>query len=194
MSKRLGRQEWIDVGLMTLAAHGPDAVRVERLAESLGVTKGSFYWHFKDRCALLGAMLEAWQSLATNAVIETVESKGGDARARLSTLFTIVFASDGRLDHAVRSWAAQDELARSTLDAIDRRRFDYLVSLFTELGFKSVEARARARFAYHALIGQFMVGKPAALHQGLSAYLDVILPMLVRAGPPDHKSPDHKSK
>jgi AcrR family transcriptional regulator len=88
VSKRLGRQEWINAGLKALAEHGAEAVRIERLADTLRVTKGSFYWHFKDRGALLEALLEAWQARATNAIIDQVEARGGDARTRLETLFT----------------------------------------------------------------------------------------------------------
>ncbi len=180
MSRRLGKQEWINAGLVALAAHGADAVRVERLAETLHVTKGSFYWHFKDRNELLQALLEAWQSRATRAIIDAVETRGGDARARLTTLFTIVAESDGRLERSMRGWAALDETARSALEAVDRRRLDYLAALFSGMGFRPGEALARARLVYHALIGQFMMGDGVAHEGRLAESLDIVLPMLVR--------------
>ena len=179
MSMRLSRQEWIDAGLKAMARDGVDAVRVERLAAALKVTKGSFYWHFKDRNALLEALLEAWQSRATTAIIDTVEAKGGDARNKLANLFTIVSVIDGQLDRAIRNWAAQDGSAASALQAVDRRRLDYLVSLFTGVGFGAAEALARARLVYHALIGQFTMGKAVAHGDRLSECLDIVLPMLV---------------
>ncbi len=176
---RLGRQEWIDAGLEALARDGIDAVRVERLAAALNVTKGSFYWHFKDRNALLEALLEAWRSRATIAIIDAVEAKGGDARAKLANLFRIVAVIDGRLDRAIRGWAAQDAAAASALQAVDRRRLDYLVILFTGVGFNSAEALGRARLVYHALIGQFAMGEAVAHGERLAECLDIVLPMLV---------------
>jgi AcrR family transcriptional regulator len=180
MSSRLGRNEWIDAGLKALAHGGVDAVRIERLADRLGVTKGSFYWHFKDRNALLLALLEAWQARATGAIIDAVEAKGGDARTRLTNLLTIVGDTDGRLDREVRGWAAQDKTARAVIVSVDRRRLDYLVTLFAEIGFAPAEALARARLVYHALIGQFMMGEAVAKGGRLAERLDIVLPMLVR--------------
>jgi AcrR family transcriptional regulator len=177
---RLGRQEWIDAGLEALARDGIDAVRVERLAAALNVTKGSFYWHFKDRHALLEALLEAWRARATIAIIDAVEAKGGDARAKLANLFTIVAVIDGRLDRAIRSWAAQDGGAASALQAVDRRRLDYLVVLFLGVGFNAAEALGRARLVYHALIGQFAMGEAVAHGERLAECLDIVLPMLVQ--------------
>jgi len=178
--KRLGREEWIDAGLRAIARQGADAVRVERLAEALGVTKGSFYWHFKDRNALLAALLEAWKVRATKDIIAEVEAKGGDAATRLRTLFGIALHSDGRLDLAMRAWAAQDSLARGALEQVDRRRLAYLDSLFRALAFSPAEASARTRFVYHALIGQFTMGVPAAQRKRLADWLDILYPMLLR--------------
>ncbi len=165
-----------------MAAQGADAVRVERLAEALGVTKGSFYWHFKDRNALLEALLEAWQMQATYAIIDQVEANGGDCRARLTTLFTIVARVDGRLDRAIRTWAEQDPSARNALDQVDSRRLAYLETLFLGMGFSLPAANARARLVYHALIGQFTMGPAVAHGARLSESLDIILPMLIREG------------
>jgi AcrR family transcriptional regulator len=180
MSARLGKQEWIDAGLAALAGEGVEAVRVERLALELRVTKGSFYWHFKDRAALLEALLEAWRARATNAIVDEVEARGGDPVARLRTLSTIVSRIDGRLDRAVRVWAGRDPMARAALDAIDRRRLDYLTALFRDLSFAPREAVARARLVYHALIGQFAMGERLAPDERLAERLDIVIPMLVR--------------
>ena len=177
MSKRLGKQEWIDAALAALAEHGVDAVRVERLAEALGVTKGSFYWHFADRDALLAAILDAWRDRATNDIITLVESLGGDARARLRTLGLTVFNADGRLDRQVRAWAANDPMARAAQDAVDRRRVGYVEQLFRELGLTPAEAAARATFIYHALIGQFAMNAQA---RSKPEDLEIILRLLLR--------------
>src|ERR1035438_1564224 len=79
---RTPRSRWIEEGLRALAAGGPDAVRVEALAQALGVTKGGFYGHFANRNALLDEMLDTWERMSTDEVLERVERHGGDVRAR----------------------------------------------------------------------------------------------------------------
>jgi AcrR family transcriptional regulator len=83
---------WIEAGLRALATGGPDAVRVDQLAKALGTTRGSFYWHFADRDALLTALLDTWERAAIDEVIERVESRGGDIRARLRRAGTLTFS------------------------------------------------------------------------------------------------------
>ena len=96
---RTPRRTWIDEGLRALAAGGPDAVRIEPLAQALGVTRGGFYWHFADRRALLDEMLDAWERASTEEVIERVESRGGDAKVKLRRAGALTF-SDSRLGSA----------------------------------------------------------------------------------------------
>jgi AcrR family transcriptional regulator len=180
VNTKLDRQAWIGAGLAMLAEGGVDAVRVERLARVLKVTKGSFYWHFKDRPALLAALLEAWQAEATTAIIARVEAGGGDAAARLRHLLAIVVRSDGRLDMAVRDWAGYDMAVRAAQDAVDRQRLGYVEGLFRDLGFPPAAALARARFAYQALIGQFRMGGQG-VEDRVREVLDIIFPMLTRS-------------
>src|SRR3954470_9454980 len=91
---RTPRSQWIEEGLRALGVGGPDAVRIESLAQALGVTKGGFYWHFDDRQALLAEMLDTWERVVTEDVITRVESGGGDARTKLRRLFGIAVAID----------------------------------------------------------------------------------------------------
>jgi AcrR family transcriptional regulator len=174
---RLGQQHWIDAALRTLAGQGVEAVRVERLAGDLNVTKGSFYWHFANREALLLAVLEAWEARATNDIITMVEAVGGDAKARLRTLGMEVFASDGRLDRQIRAWSAHDPVARLAQERIDARRLGYLEQLFGEMGFAIDAARTRALFSYQALVGQFAMEVDTRL---TGEQLDHVFRMLVR--------------
>jgi AcrR family transcriptional regulator len=129
---RTPRSRWIHEGLRALAAGGPDAVRIEPLAQALGVTKGGFYWHFGDRRALLEEMLDAWERASVDEVIERVESKGGDARARLRRLSALAASSDEplRIDLAVRDWARREQTVAERLRRVDNRRMEYLRSLF----------------------------------------------------------------
>src|SRR5687768_16748162 len=108
---RTPRDAWITEGLRALAAGGPDAVRVEALAQALSVSKGGFYWHFSDRSALLAEMLDTWERVAIDDVIERVDSEEGDARARLRRLFELAVAAGAPLleiDLAIRDWARRD--------------------------------------------------------------------------------------
>ena len=90
---RTPRTSWIQEGLRALGVGGPDAVRIEKLAQALGVTKGGFYWHFEDRPALLEEMLDAWERLVVDEAIDRVESEGGDARAKLRRLSALASSS-----------------------------------------------------------------------------------------------------
>jgi AcrR family transcriptional regulator len=158
MAERLGRADWLQAALAALAESGVDGVRVESLARRLGVTKGSFYWHFADRAALLAALLDEWEQRATLAVIDDVEASGGGAAERLLALFRLAFAADGRLDRRLRAWAEDDEGAAAVLRRLDKRRLDYLRRLFTELGLPAAQAALRAELAYTALLGGFQLG------------------------------------
>jgi len=91
---RTPRQRWIEEGLRALAAGGPDAVRVETLAQALGVTKGGFYGHFADRNALLAEMLDVWERMSIDDVLERVERRGGDARAKVRRAGALTFSPE----------------------------------------------------------------------------------------------------
>src|SRR5206468_12890177 len=91
---RTRRTRWIEEGLRALGVGGPDAVRIEKLAQALGVTKGGFYWHFDDRRALLEEMLDAWERVMVDEVIEHLEGEGADSRARLRRLFALASSTE----------------------------------------------------------------------------------------------------
>ena len=155
--QRIGPDDWVRAGLALLARDGIDAVRVEPLAERLGVTKGSFYWHFKDRAALHTAMLEAWRHLSTGGIIERVEADGGTGPERLNRLVerTASNASAARLETAMRSWARTEKKVAQALSEIDRKRLDYVAVLLVESGVDSDMSETRAKLLYLALIGSF---------------------------------------
>ena len=152
---RTPRSSWIDEGLRALAAGGPDAVRIEPLAQALGVTKGGFYWHFDDRRALLEEMLDTWERVMLDEVIESVESEAGDARARLRRLFALA-ASSGellRIDLAVRDWARRDQMVAERLRRVDNSRMDYMRSLFGDFCPDEDDVEARCVLAFSLWIG-----------------------------------------
>jgi AcrR family transcriptional regulator len=135
-----------------------EAVRIEPIAKLLNVTKGSFYWHFKNRAELLDAVLQEWVSRETNSIIDQVEELGGDAITKLRYLFELAVQDDGQLEHAIRAWATNDPKTATILAQIDQRRLDYTRDLFLQAGFARFEALVRARMAYYSLVGEFTVG------------------------------------
>ena len=162
---RTPRSSWIEEGLRALAAGGPDAVRIELLARALGVTRGGFYWHFDDRRGLLEEILDTWERVSVDEVIERVESEGGDARARLRRLSAIAASSDEplRIDLAVRDWARREQTVAKRLRRVDNRRMDYLRSLFGAFCPDEDDIEARCMLFYSLWIGShFMVADHGA--------------------------------
>ena len=164
---RTPRTRWIEEGLRALAAGGPDAVRVESLAQALGVTKGGFYWHFDDRGALLEEILDEWERTMIDEAIERVESEGGDARARLRRLFALASSKEIRsllkTDLAIRDWARRDETVAQRLRRVDNRRMDYLRSLFGPICADEDDVEARSILAFTLFVGSAFI---AAEHPG----------------------------
>lgn len=155
--QRIGPADWIRAGLALLAREGIDAVRIEPLAVHLGVTKGSFYWHFKDRGALHSSMLQAWRSIGTGDIIERVEAGGGTGAERLRRLVALSTANDlaSRLETSIRAWARADKKVSQAMAEIDRKRLDYVVRLLVESGLTHEVSKTRAKLLYLALIGSF---------------------------------------
>jgi AcrR family transcriptional regulator len=156
---RTPRSRWIEEGLRALAAGGPERVRIEPLAERLGVTKGGFYWHFDDRRALLGEMLETWEQEVVDEVIERVEAAGGDARTKLRRLFAIARSNDDllELELAIRDWARRDKSVARRLKRVDNRRMEYMRSLFAGIGAGDDDVEVRAMLAFAVWIGSELI-------------------------------------
>jgi len=145
---------WTDMALQVLAEQGIEAVRVEPLARALGVTKGSFYWHFSDRRDLLDSLLLQWERLATLNVIEAVELACDEPDERLRELTRRVFRHGGPLDRAVRAWASHDQEAADVVERVDTRRYAFVRGLLEAHGFAPSTAAMRARLLYTSLIGE----------------------------------------
>lgn len=163
---RTPRRAWIDAGLRALGAGGPEAVRIEPLAQSLGVTKGGFYGYFADRQALLEEMLDSWERDVTEVVIDRVEkaARGQDARAKLRSLFAVVTEIDGDqatgllpIDLAIRDWARRDPAVNERQRRIDNRQADYLRSLFSEFCPDPVDVEARCLATMAMRLGAHLV-------------------------------------
>ena len=167
---RLGPEDWIAAALEALAESGAAAVRVDPLAKRLGVTRGSFYWHFKDRRALLDVLPAAWRDQQTDGVIAQAEALGAPPGETLRELLKLCFQDDGRLEKAFRAWAATDPATAALVATVDARRIGYLARLLRGMGFGKPVAEARARIAYLAWLGHYAL---AAAPAGKAAARDV---------------------
>jgi AcrR family transcriptional regulator len=156
---RTPRSSWIEEGLRALAAGGPDAVRIEPLAQALGVTKGGFYWHFADRRALLDEMLDTWERVMVEEVIERVEGGAGDAREKLRSLVAVAASNDALLqvDLAIRDWARRDDAVAERLRRVDNRRMEYMRSLFGAFCPDEDEVEARCMVAFSLWIANHFI-------------------------------------
>jgi AcrR family transcriptional regulator len=169
---RTPRTSWIEEGLRALGVGGPDAVRIETLAQALGVTKGGFYWHFDDRRALLEEMLDTWERVVTDDVIARVETEGGDPRAKLRRLFAIAVSLEDmvKIELAIREWARREPTVAGRMKRIDNRRMDYMRSLFGSLSADDDDVEVRCLLAFSIFIGNHFI----TADHGSRSRLDVI--------------------
>jgi AcrR family transcriptional regulator len=151
--------DWIKAAGRRLASGGIAAVAVEPLARDLSVTKGSFYWHFRDRAALLKALLADWEAGSTEPLLRRLDAAGGapgqGPRARLGRLAaTVASEGAGALDPAIRAWARHDVAAAETVGRVDHARLAFIAGEFRALGFAPADAWTRARLFYLHLLGE----------------------------------------
>jgi AcrR family transcriptional regulator len=151
---RTPRTTWVDAGLRALAAGGPDAVRIEVLAKSLGVTRGGFYGQFENRGALLEAILDSWEQAAIDEVLEQVERSGGDPRTKIRRAGALTFSETLLpIELAVRDWSRRDGTVAERLRHVDSRRMAYLRSLFATFCSDEAEIEGRSVLAFSLAIG-----------------------------------------
>jgi AcrR family transcriptional regulator len=185
--RRLGRADWAKAALHAIRDGGVGAVVVEGLAERLGATKGSFYWHFRDRDELLEAALERWEQQSTGDVIERLHAIE-DPAARLRRLFELAFGEHpaGEVNVALLADAA-NPLVAPVLRRVTQRRLDFLTTAFADLGLAPETAAHHALLAYTAYVGYFELRRaaPSATPSGprARAYLDHLLRVITPPGP-----------
>jgi AcrR family transcriptional regulator len=179
---RLSAADWAQAALDLMAEQGLAAVGVEPLARRLGVTKGSFYWHFPSREALLTAALEHWESVELETVFGKLEAIS-DPSERLRALFQLVA-------HEVRSHVLYSELLKAlvhpvvkpVMERVSQRRLDYLCASFRQAGLSRTDAQHRARLAYAAYIGFLQLSlqlHPRLHHDEFEAYVDHVMATLI---------------
>nr|WP_198663752.1 TetR/AcrR family transcriptional regulator [Jiangella endophytica] len=180
--RRLTPDDWADAALTAIAAGGLAAVAVEPLATRLHTTKGSFYWHFANRDALLDAALARWEERTTTDVvgeITAMDERGPADRLRRLITRVVGIAERDPVGPALLASAGHPQVA-AALDRVTRTRIDLIVALFEGLGFTADDARRRALLAYSAYLGHAELAHstpdvlPAAADER-RAYLDDVL-------------------
>jgi AcrR family transcriptional regulator len=181
--QRLSPDDWARAALDAIAADGVEAVSVEGLARQLGVTKGSFYWHFADRSALVAAALDLWEQRGTGDIIDALRTIT-DPAARLKALFEQSFGAraDGPVDAALMVHA-DDPVVGPVVRSVSAQRVAFLEETFRDLGLTPARAAARARITYSTYVGHFQVTRslpddPVLSRPG-NAYLRQLLTVLV---------------
>ncbi|KAA6213061.1 TetR/AcrR family transcriptional regulator [Streptomyces albofaciens JCM 4342] len=182
--RRLTAQDWAEAALAAIGEGGLAAVAVEPIAARLGTTKGSFYWHFANREALIDAALERWEQRHTEAVITRLAAEPNpEWRLRGLFAYATAAAAEDPLEVALLATAADPRVA-AALRRVTDRRVGHVTELFAALGFPESEARRRGLLAYTAYLGHIQLGHavPGSLPDGPGhdAYLDSVLDILLR--------------
>jgi AcrR family transcriptional regulator len=143
---RLNRKKWLELALDILIKEGNTKLRIDHLVQCMGVTKGSFYWHFKDRDDFILSLVEYWAKVSTISVVEHMKQVQGNAEERLLELMQFIVINDlTRYDIAVRAWALMEPQVAYIVRETDKRRLNFIHDLFAEMGFEGKEGEMRAR-------------------------------------------------
>ena len=180
---RLSADDWAQAALDLISEQGVASVAVEPLARRLGVTKGSFYWHYRSRDALLSAALDRWESVEQETVFGQLEAVS-DPRQRLRALFQLVA-------HEMKSHKIYSELLKAldhpavgpVIGRVSQRRLDYLAASFRQTGLVRTDAQHRARLAYAAYVGflqlSLQLHQPRLAHDEFEAYVEHVMDTLI---------------
>jgi len=179
-----GRQEWLDAAAQALAQGGVEAVKVEALARTLGLTKGSFYWHFADRPALLAAVLERWEQGA-RGVLEAAAGLDTPAQ-RVTALFRdLARPVSGLTDAEVFSWARRDRAVAERVAHVERERVVFLKEQLAEMGASLHDAHRRAEAAYLAASAWLeRTARTPWMKSDYSSFVDDVFKLLLRQSIP----------
>jgi AcrR family transcriptional regulator len=153
--KRLTREDWIRAALDALGEGGVAAVAVDRLTKIVGATRGSFYWHFKDRGELIAEALATWEREATDALIEEMREVADPVeRLRVGMVTATELEEEEHPDVRLLP-SASDPVVGEVVKRVQRKRLDFLAQTFRDAGFPPAESRLRARLAYSLYLGWF---------------------------------------
>ena len=161
---RLSKEEWLLHSLQTLANEGFTSLKADNLAKSLGVSRGSFYWHFKDLKDFHRQVLDMWKTIMVDGTIEQLEGvqpESGDtlaAKQKLEQLISIAGSSDPSLEQSIRAWAFSDSKVQDAVDEVNGLCTQYIEGLLQGMGFSEELAQVKARIIYAGHVGNIMLG------------------------------------
>jgi AcrR family transcriptional regulator len=176
MDDKENRLSWLNAGLQALVAQGPEGLRVMQIAKQMGVTKGSFYWHFKDLAEFQTAVLDEWERCHTRQAIACVEAFGGDHATKLRNVFLGSAGDNFPLARSVRAWSLINANAREVQTRVDQSRIDYLEQLLRGVGWADEDAVVLARWSYCAFIGYSTLEGPSVNVTQLELVLGILIP------------------
>ena len=166
-AKTLSQEDWLQAARVVMTEQGIETVKVEVLARHLNVSKGSFYWHFKNRDDLLKRLLELWAT-STDWLI-TEASKASAPADKLKLLFQHIAELGVSGEASIHMWAQQDTLVEKRLKQVERKRLKFLEQLFKEAGFRKRQAKENAELCYLAFLGYaFKAGQASVFELELS--------------------------
>jgi AcrR family transcriptional regulator len=182
---RLSAEDWELAALQLIAEQGVGALAVEALARRLGVTKGSFYWHFRTREALLQAALERWEQYGEREIISQIEQIA-DPRERLPELFRrVAHELQPHRVYAALLKALDHPLVVPVMARVSSRRTEFLETAYRQAGLGASDALNRARLTYAAYVGflqlNFTLGLPRLSHDEFDAYIEHMIATLIPA-------------
>jgi len=153
-STRLSVEDWLQAGYTLLAEHGVRALKVERLCQRAGVTRGSFYWHFEDMDSYRAALVESWNTFLERDRRSLAELDALPPRERLSAMMIgLTSPQHWMLERAMREWARTDPAAAASVRAADRRLLRSVTKAYSDYGFSTADAKLRAELTFAAGIG-----------------------------------------
>jgi AcrR family transcriptional regulator len=176
MDEKLNRQRWLTAGLQALAEVGPEGLRIMPIAEQLGVTKGSFYWHFKNLKDYQTAVLAEWERCYTGDAIQCLENDRLDSKEKLRTWIVGAAYSDFRLERAIRTWSLHNAAVREVRARVDTDRINYLAKLLRAVGWSRDEAQTLGQWTYCAWIGYTTLDDASIAEKQLKLILTILLP------------------
>jgi AcrR family transcriptional regulator len=160
---RYSRDEFLARSLDVLSKEGEAKLRVDRLVSKLGVSKGSFYWHFENRAEFVRSLAEYWAHSSTQLVVNEIEALTGSPEDRLFSLMQMVSRQDlAGHDLAMRTWAFHEPEVVPVVRKVDRMRLTFVRGLFREMGFEGDELATRTRIFVTAISFKrgILVGEP----------------------------------
>jgi AcrR family transcriptional regulator len=175
----LGRTIWLDTARQALIDEGTAGIEINKLAKRLNVSRGGFYWFFKSRAQLLEELLAYWAQTSTALFERVLQAKERNGLRELQALIRLWIDEseyDPKWDGAVRDWARTSRAVLKAVESVDQKRIAILERIFSDLGFRGMDAHIRARVTYYHQVGYYALG----IRESRKRRLD-LMPYYVRA-------------